>query len=144
MYCFTILQEVADVTFVMKISTMVAFNVRTNATMINVLSVIRKNFPAKQLLKSKSLRINCFKKNNLSNYCWEIRNCPSVLQTMYCFIIQIGITGVIFVTKTTPILATDVLQNAIMMYAPHAIRRKLIIKGLIQEGIWLHCIRELN
>jgi hypothetical protein len=68
---------------------------------------------------------NYSNQNSLTNYCWEIRNCPSVLQTMYCFIIQIEVAGVTFVIAILAMEDINVLRNAIMINALSAIKKSV-------------------
>ena len=76
---------------------------------------------AKAISKFKSWKRNFSNRKHLTSCCWEIRNCPSVLQAMYCFTIRTDMpdaTIAILVFK----VAINVINSAITMNARNATR----------------------
>jgi hypothetical protein len=63
---------------------------------------LKSKILAKAISKFKIWKRNFSNWKHLTSCCWEIRNCPSVLQTMYCFTIRVDMldeTIVILVSK---------------------------------------------
>ena len=81
------------------------------------------------------LKINYSNTGNLTSCCWEIRNCPSVLQAMYCFTILKETADVIFASKTKAMELSNAITNAIMIFAKSATKTLFLRTIYMKSGL---------